>query len=94
MISLMILYGGSHEGSLLSYGFWFKGFIWSRIVVYLHTVLVTIPRHIWCYVVVVFDFEHLRSLLSFSPGRGIMYDFGFCTIGYDGVRIFIHLGFS
>jgi hypothetical protein len=94
MISLMILYGGSHEGSLLSYGFWLKGFIRSRIVGHLHTVLVTIPSRIWCYGVVVFDFEHLGSLLSFSPGRGLMYDFGFCTVGYGGVRIFIHLGVS
>jgi hypothetical protein len=53
----MILCGGSHEGSLLSYGFWLEGFIRSRLVGRLHTVLVNIPSRIWCYGVVVFDFE-------------------------------------
>jgi hypothetical protein len=57
MISLMILCGGSHEGSLLSYGFLLEGFIRSRLVGRLHTVLVNIPSRIWCYGVVVFDFE-------------------------------------
>jgi hypothetical protein len=53
----MILCGGSHEGSLLSYGFWLEGFIWSRLVGHLHTILLNILSHIWCYGVVVFDFE-------------------------------------
>jgi hypothetical protein len=28
--------------------------------------------------------NHLGSLLSFLPGRGLLYDFGFCTVGYGG----------
>jgi hypothetical protein len=31
-----------------------------------------------------FILNHLGSLLSFTPGRGIVYDFGFCTVGYGG----------
>jgi hypothetical protein len=53
----MILCGGSHEGSLLSYGFWLDGFIRSRLAGHLHTVLVNIPSCIWCYGVAMFVFE-------------------------------------
>jgi hypothetical protein len=66
-ISLMILSGGSHEGSLLSYGFLLEGFYsiqtcWSSP----HSSC----KHTQSYLVVVFDLNHLGSLLSFSPGRG------------------------
>jgi hypothetical protein len=83
-ISLMILCGGSHEGSLLSYGFWLEGFIQYRLVGRLHTVLMNIPSRIWCYRVVVFDFEPPWVTAIVSPGRGLVYDFGFCTVGYGG----------
>jgi hypothetical protein len=39
------------------YGFLLEGFIRSRLVGCLHTVLVTIPSRICCYGVVGFDFE-------------------------------------
>jgi hypothetical protein len=53
----MILCGGGHEGSMLSYRIWLEGLIRSRIAGCLHIVLVNIPSRIWCYGVVAFDFE-------------------------------------
>jgi hypothetical protein len=65
----------------LSYGFFLEGFIQSRLVGHLHTVLVNIPIRIWLLRLIL---NHRGSLLSFSPGRGFVYDCGFCTVGLGG----------
>jgi hypothetical protein len=55
------------------YGFLLEGFIPSGLVGHLHTVLVTIPSRIWCYGVVVFDFEPpWVTAYRFPPGRGLV----------------------
>jgi hypothetical protein len=72
-ISLIILCGGSHEGSLLSLWVFVGGFhsiwtCWSSP----HS-FVTIPSRIWCYGVVVFDFEPpWVTAYRFPPGRGLV----------------------
>jgi hypothetical protein len=54
-ISLVVLCGGSHDGSLLSLWVFIGGFhsIWPCWC--LLTVIVTTPSCIWCYGVVVYD---------------------------------------
>jgi hypothetical protein len=74
------------------YGFLLEGFIWSRLVVCLHIVLVNIPSRFWCYGVVVFDFEPpwvtgIVFAWSWAPAC-----FGFCTVGYGGYYAKIALG--
>jgi ABC-type spermidine/putrescine transport system permease subunit II len=64
-IALMVLCGGSHEGSMLSYGFWLEGFFWSRLVGRLHMILVNIPNHFCGMGLLFLVLNHLESLLSF-----------------------------
>jgi hypothetical protein len=96
-VSLMILCGGSHESSLLSYGFLLEGFIRSRLVVHLNTVLVNIPNRIWCYGVVVLDFEPpWVTTYLFHLVVGSFYVIGVYANGYDGYysnRIYLGLVF-
>jgi hypothetical protein len=55
------------------YGFLLEGFIPFGLVGHLVIVLVTIPGHICCYGVVVFDFDPLWVTAYRSPpGRGIV----------------------
>jgi hypothetical protein len=77
----MILCGGIHEGSLLSYGFVLEGFIWSRLAGRLHTFLVNIPSRIWLLGLIS---NHLVSLYIVSLGYGLIYTIGVCIVGYDG----------
>jgi hypothetical protein len=73
MISLIILCGGSHEGSLLYSWVFVGGFhsiwtCWSSP----HS-LVTILGRMWCYGVVVYDLNHLWVVAYHSPlGRGLV----------------------
>jgi hypothetical protein len=62
VILLMTLCGGSHEGSLLSYGFCLKGFIRSRLVGHIHTVLVNLPVVFGVMGLLSFLLNHLWSL--------------------------------
>jgi hypothetical protein len=84
MISLMILCGGIHEGSWLSYGFWLEGFIWSRLVGCPHTVLVNIPSHFGVMGLLCLILKHLVSLHIVSPCCSFTYVIGVCVMGYDG----------
>jgi hypothetical protein len=60
------------------------GFIRSRLVGHLHTVLVTIPSRICCYGVVGFDFEPPCVTAYRFTWYGLVYVIGVCTVGYDG----------
>jgi hypothetical protein len=83
-ISLMILCGGSHEGSLASYGILLKGFIRSRFARCIHTFLGNLPVVYGVMGLLCLISNHLVSLHIVSPGCGIVYVISVCAVGYDG----------
>jgi hypothetical protein len=80
----MIMCGGRHEGSLLSYGFLLEGSFGLDLLV--------VSTQFLSPCLVVFNVmgllglisNHLVSLCIISPVYGLVYAIDVCTVGYDG----------
>jgi hypothetical protein len=82
-ISLVVLCGESHDGSLLSYGFLLEGFTLFILVGCLLTVMVTIYGCIRCYGVVPYVSIHLlATVYLFTWLWSLFVLIGINTVGY------------